>query len=272
MRKIGYAVFFVAAFLLFGFNSCSALNLIDGMEAFFDVLPGETVKGRVRIQNNTKNAENIKIYSEDYLFYSDGTNQFPPSGTSKKSNGKWLQFAPERIDLQPGEQGEVSYSLKIPENGTFEGSFWSMIMIEAMDADDPTLVGNKPSVEKTAVGIKTLLRYGFQVVTTFKGSGKKQLKFKEKKLARRENVNVLEVDLENTGSLYVRPKIWAEIFNSKGVAVGKIKGGERQILPECSVRFSFELNNIPPGNYKSILVVDTGDSELMGDRFNFEVK
>lgn len=267
MKKVSWFLFLVL--FLFCSHRCFSVNLLDGLEASYFVLPGSVIEGKLRLINGNQASEEIKIYQEDYLFNSDGTNSFPNPGSSPRSNAKWIKFYPERLILEPGQQGEVSYRIEVPSKGELAGSYWSLMLVEALAADDPTLTGPVDPKSKPSVGIKTQLRYGHQILTTIKDSGRHKLKFKNGAIRKNKNRLFFDVDIENIGDLYSKPVIEMEVFDNKGVALGRLSAGSRQVLPSCSVRFSFDVTDYPSGSYTGLVIANSRDHEVTGRKFSF---
>ena len=229
----------------------------------------ETYQGTILLKNNSDEPQEVKIYQTDYLFFSDGTNIYSEPGKEVRSNADWISFGPARLIIPPQETGAVNYTIRIPDNKPLIGTYWSMIMVEGIGKDSPE-ASTAPEEDKTKISIRQVMRYGIQIITHIGDSGIRNLKILDQKFIKEEENYLFQLDIENVGERWLRPQVWAELYNQKGSFIGKFSGGVLRIFPGTSVRYRIGLNDIPSGKYKALLVIDNGDEYIWGLQYNLE--
>ena len=143
-------------------------------------------------------------------------------------------------------------------------------MVEPVSAG--TLEPPEPEKDKAKVGVRTILRYAIQFVTHIGQTGVRGMKFVDRRLVVHDGRRTLELDAENTGERWLRPLVWAEIFDQAGAALGRFDGQRLRIYPGCSVRFLIDLSSLPPGNYSALVVADSGDENVFGARYELAIE
>ena len=231
---------------------------------------GETYRGIIFIQNPSEELQEVKIYQTDYLFFCDGSNIYGEPGKDPRSNAKWIAFSPRRVLIPPGEQSGINYTVKVPDDETLAGSHWSMFMIEAIPTDSPESETGEPKEGEAKVSIRTILRYGIQMVTDIGETGTHRLKFLMTKLLKEQEKRTLQVDIENNGERWLRPLLWTELYDEKGNYIGRFEGGRLRTYPGTSVRFRIDLSEVPKGKYKALIVADCGGDDLFGATYDLE--
>lgn len=121
------------------------------------------------------------------------------------------------------------------------------------------------------IGIRTVIRYGIQMVTHIGASGRRNIRFLERRLIKREGKRILQLDIENTGERRLSAVAWVEVFDEEGKSMGRFEGERRGIVPGGSVRQSFDLTLLPPGNYTALVIVDNLDGYVFGARYELEI-
>ena len=81
---------------------------------------------------------------------------------------------------------------------------------------------------------------------------------------------ILQVDVENTGELWIRPEVYVELFDDKGVSKGKFPGVRYRLYPGTSIRQMIDLSSVGSGTYKAIVVVDAGGEDVYGAEYTLK--
>lgn len=230
--------------------------------------PGQTYEGRITLKNEGTSPTEVKVYQTDYSFSCDRTTRYDDAGTTPRSNAGWITFRPARAIVPAGATIEVHYAVSVPPADTAHpllGSYWSMLMIEEIGKGSP-----ESSVREntTQMGLAQVLRYGIQIATHIAGTGKRAIEFRDIQLTtRQDSTKVLEFSILNTGTLWIRPSTYVEIFDSTGASRGRIPGKEFRLYPSTCSRQSIGMPQLPPGGYKALLVIDAGGDEAFGAEF-----
>jgi hypothetical protein len=232
--------------------------------------PGESYEGTIELQNPEGKPQEVKVYQTDYVFYSDGRSLYGDPGKTPRSNAGWVSITPKRATIPPKDSIAVHYSIKVPEDKTLAGTYWSIIMVEGIPEDSPeSSTGTK---DKVAMGVRQVFRYGIQVVTHIGDTGARSLKFLSTKLVKQDGKQLFQLEAENTGERWLRSAIWVELYDLSGKFIGKFEGEHLRLYPGTSVRYTIDLTTVPNNTYKALVVIDCGGSDIFGANFNLVLK
>lgn len=251
---IKYKISLVVSVFLIGIISASArVTVLGDLSHEMKAEPGDIYYGDILLSNTGDREEKIQIYQCDYFFYADGTTEYGEPGRIKRSNARWMTWQPEQLTLPPNEQSRVTYKITVPSADTLSGTYWSMLMVE------PLIPGKKRS------GVQPVFRYGIQIVTHIKNTGQVMIQFSNINNQFDSDTCRVSVDIENTGSLLIKPEVWIEIYNDEQL-MNKIPGRHMRIYPGTSVRYHLNAPGMVPGCYQSVIIADCGDENLFGVR------
>ena len=249
-------------------SSFAGVAVVGSLARNKTVRTGETFEGIILIKNTSDQASEVQVYQTDYLFFADGKNLYEEPGSSVRSNADWISFAPTRLNIPAKETASVHYKGEVPTNPDLQGAYWSMVMVEPLAAPAPVVNGGEQEI---VMGIKTILRFGIQIVTQIGDTGSRDIKILDKKLVREDGGIYLRLDIENTGERMLVPLVWTELFNQQGISIGRFECTRRRIYPACSVRFSLDISGVPEGNYTALVVIDNGDDHVLGAQYQLGI-
>lgn len=228
---------------------------------------GESYAGTIRIRNTSGRAQEVKLYQTDYAFFADGRTIYGEPGSGPRSNARWVTMSPARLTLAPGAEGTVSYRVAVPAAAAQRGSFWSMVMVEPIEAGSAESAQPAPA-RKAQLSVQTRTRFGVQVVTHVGDEGARTLEFGTPRATNAAGgARSLEVDLANTGDRAFRPVLRLELFTADGAPAGRVESGRGLVYPGTSLRQRFELAGIPAGTYDALVVADAGGDDVFGARY-----
>lgn len=263
-RKTGWMSLGVVAMCVLLSLCCQAQIAVQGkLTHEFVVEPGRSYAGEIVIINTTDSLTGVESTQSDYLFFADGSNVYGDPGSMPRSNAGWISFYASPI-IEPGETVSIPFTIKVPNDPSLVGTYWSMILItpQLPPAETP----------EEGVGIQQRMGYGIQIVTHIGDTGERKISISEVKLLREEEGPVLQLDVENTGERWVRPEVWAELYGDEaGTAAGRFESSQLRIYPGCSVRYRFVLSEISSGHYKALVVFDNGDEYVWGAQYDLEL-
>jgi hypothetical protein len=184
-----------------------------------------------------------------------------------------VTFSPSYLVLPAMSTLAVNYTVTVPRDTSGQklaGTYWSMLMVEGIPKGSAESSIPRKDL-KAQMGILQTIRYGIQIVSTIANTGSKQVQFLNTKLvATKEDTKALQVDIENTGDLGMRPEVTVELFDSAGVSRGKFSGIKYRIYPGTSVRQVIDLGNPPAGTYKALVVLDAGGDDIFGAQYTLK--
>jgi hypothetical protein len=282
MRSKGWLVC-VMLYLAVPLAGDARIAVIGALTHERSVEPGQTYRGTVVVQNLADEPEELRTYQTDFLFYSDGRSVYGEPGKEERSNAPWITVSPRETTIPAGGTLELFYTIKVPDDRTLIGTYWSMLMIQ--EANKPDEKNSDLDQKQISFGVRQVFRYGVQFITHFGESGKRDVKFLETtKLLyeaqtgtegepeKTEINRFLQVDIENTGERLVRPHVWAEIYNLDSVYIGKFQSGVLRIYPGTSVRHKINLSEVPKGIYRALVIADCGGDYVFGTNYTLKLK
>jgi hypothetical protein len=249
------------------------VSIIGDLSQDRDARPGESYSGSILVKNDTEEPQEAKLYQTDYLFSFEGTSNYAEAGSTPRSNARWVSFSPSSLVIPPQGIVTVNYTVAVPESlagKPLAGSYWSMLMVEGISKESPES-SLQEKKNKPQMGVRQTLRYGIQIASHIAGTGSKSIRFIGAKLVRgNQGETLLQVDLEDNGTLWFRPDVYVELFDGKGISKGKFPGHTYRMYPGTSVRQMIELAGIAKGTYKALVVVDAGGENVFGAQYTLE--
>jgi len=250
-------------------NAATAISVLGELTREATLQPGSQHEGRIALSNGADQAQDVRVYQTDYLFYADGRNVYGDPGTAPRSNAKWITFSPRQLTVAPGETAAVYYKVNVPPDDALVGTYWSMLMIEPLGPSDPGPLKAEPG--KATVGLRTVMRYGIQITTHVGDAGTRDLRFSNLRLVTDEAKHTLQVDVEGMGQQWLNPVFWVEVHDQKGGLVGRFEGAKTRLYPTCSACCQVELGRLAPGNYNALIVADNEDDNVFGARCTLDI-
>jgi len=247
--------------------SVMAFSVPSGLTVQETLIPGQRVEGVITLQGG-EDFETVRLYQTDYLFYADGSNLYGEPGSTARSNAPWISIYPKEVTIPPGTSVQVHYQIVVPDT-ELAGTYWSMVMAEPYV---PPVEAPPEEESKVTLGIRTVLRYGIQIVTHIGDSGKRELKIVRRQLSQDGQDLVLSLDIENTGERWLIPALRAEIYDEAGTLVGKKEGDKYRIYPGTSVQGKVKLGSLPKGKYKVLVILDNGDQYVWGAQYAVNIQ
>ena len=230
------------------------------------VTGGTEYVGLIRLRNDGAAAQEVKLYQTDYAFFADGRTEYGAAGSHTRSNAKWITINPARVIVPPHGEAVAKYTVSVPQQ-QLAGSYWSMIMVEAIASGTAESTRSGPE-SRSEFGVQTNVRYGIQVATHTGGSGSYDARVENGRISMTEQGRrQVEFDVMNTGTHAYRPRLTAQLINGEGREVAAFRAERGLLYPGTSLRQRFELPAGLTGEYRVVVVTDTGGADLFGAQF-----
>jgi hypothetical protein len=235
--------------------------------------PADSYSGSILLNNISDDPQELKVYQTDYFFLSDGRAFYEEVGSVERTNGNWIEFFPKRFTIPARGSVQVNYTVDIPESASLTGTYWSMLMVEVIpEGSAESSSSSEEKKEEVAVGIQQVFRYGIQMVTHIKNTGAGTLEIFAAQLLRENDQKALQLDVTNVGDRWLRPTVWADLYDTEGNYAGKYEAGRLRIYPGTSVRFTIDLMEVPSGVYKALVVLDAGEGNVFGANYTLRLE
>jgi hypothetical protein len=249
-------------------HAFSGVSVVGDLTQEMTSASGRSYSGTIVLQNTGDEEMEVDLYQTDYRFSADGKNDYGEPGKAARSNASWIAFSPRHLSMPPRQKAEVSYTVRVPDDGTLAGSYWSLLMVEGL----PKPVAEGPKKEQPMLTLKTVLRYGIQMITNIGDTGTRLLKFSAARLLRDGRSRSLQIDVENAGERWLQPAFWVELYDGKGILSGRFEAEKQRLFPGTSVRFRFDLSAMPEGGYRCLAVADCGGDDLFGANYTLQME
>lgn len=261
-------VLFTLSLLLGPLPGLAQIGITNGLTQEKICKPGEAFQSFISIRNYGPEPQDVRISQTDYAFTFDGKNTYDPPGKAARSNAGWITIARKQMTLSGSSRADLTYTARVPADATLVGTYWSVIMVEAVPRAAAPRSG--AAKETPGLGISQIMRYAVQIVTHIGDSGSLRLKFLQTELLQDKDQKAFHADVENTGERWVRPYASLELYDQKGELAGRFEGERLRIFPGTSVRFNFDVSRIPAGRYQALFVLDNKDSHVFGVRYTLD--
>jgi hypothetical protein len=261
---------FLMGFLLLSFPLQADVLVKGGLTHEKEAAIGQSYDGSLELQNNGDKPAEVKVYQTDYFFYADGRVIYGEAGKLDRSNAHWITFGPKTFVIPPKETVAVRYTVKVPEDSSLAGTYWSMMMVEEVPASSPESTLARP--DRVGMGVRQVFRYGVQFMTHIGQTGTRSIKFLATKLQKEGVTQYLVLDVENSGQRMLRAEVYAELYDPRGTYMGKFAADALRLYPGTSGRFKIDLSKIPNDTYKTLVVVDCGGTNIFGANLNLIIK
>ncbi|MFZ5432871.1 MAG: hypothetical protein ACOZB3_03765 [Calditrichota bacterium] len=229
---------------------------------------GETYSNSFVIRNNDSTACEVSVYQTDYLFSCDGSNEFGEAGKLSRSNANWITFSPHRVIIPPFQTTTIHCNVRVPDDTAMSGTYWSILMVEKTAG---TSLDDVLQLKDDQTGIRQRVRYGVQCVTNIGTAATEQLNvLGVQAFVNPGNNKELQLDIANTGERWAVPATWTELYDEQGKRVGRYEAESKRIFPGTSVRYRFSLGEIARGKYKALVVLDNGNQNVVGAKYDLE--
>ncbi|WP_312078846.1 WxL protein host-binding domain-containing protein [Chryseobacterium sp.] len=258
---------FLVLSVLFSFIFTKAnIIIVNGLTHHHKTSKGQTVKGKITIENIGNTTENVKIFLQDYSYVADGSINYSKPGEKPQTNATWTKLNADLITLKAKEKKDVFYEVSVPAENIKSASYWSVVIVEPVE-------DIKPSDEKQGISITSIVRYAIQLVTDVDAENAKvDLKFESIKFEKENNAKLLKIALSNTGELFCKPSLIAEIYAKDGTKIGVFKSQTMSLLPNNSKTFYIDVSKLKAKNYNAVVIATDEDENAFAVNVDFEVK
>lgn len=243
------------------FSAHGAIVVLNGLTHTHSAAKGGGFQGKISLKNDGKMPVRVLIYSQDLLAECGKPSEYVSVNGALHSLRSWLILSVDEKTLGPGEEYEVTYTVKIPQYGVTDGSYWQALMVEGAD---PVRAENVQGIT-----VNSKVRYAVQVIVNVGGFESPALVFENLEI-RREGKPVLTVMMKNSGAYAAVVHLTLELRDEEGRKVKKVESARRRIYPTFCNSFVVDLEGIPPGKYAGLLVADNG-RDLFGSNLTLEL-
>jgi hypothetical protein len=208
----------------------------------------------VTIHNSASDVKQFRAYAVDYEANEQGQYTYFDPGEHPSGCGDRITVTPDGFSIPANESKTFTVRM---EPGDDARTCWSMVFVE--------------SPAPSGTGIRITTRIGMAIFG-LSGSGSKEGKFIDAMVVESDSARVVNFTFENLGAWPLRPDGTVEIRTVDGETVAKAEIIDFGVLPGHRRNMTIEvLEELPPGRYVAIPILDFGGDYLAGTQVEFRV-
>ena len=255
MKSFKITVFFLLSASFFSFGQ--QININPSIIHFHLGNPGAAEVQTLNLTNNSTEVQRFELSLGDWIRTETGGHQYFPPQTKPFSCAAWIQLNKNFVEVQPGTTEEILVNIQAPDNQEdLEKMKWAMIFIQGAVLKKT----EEPIDGKARAVISEVVRVGVHVYQTPPSINDQSLKALGLEF-NKEEANVYDFLVENTGGIMLNVKAHAELTNiatGEEIMAPKV---DMPIFPGGKRKIQLELpKDIKPGKYSLLAIADYGES------------
>jgi hypothetical protein len=160
--------------------------------------PGETITGRVRVENLAARPRTVRLTAADLVTADTGGASFP--ATAPKAIGRWLDLGRAQVRLAAHAGTTVSFQAQVPPQAKSGEHYAGIVAVDAADA----AAARKPSKARGGVSVRHLARLALPVRLTVPGLLATRLALTEMHFGVDASGASLRIGMRNAGNQIIR--------------------------------------------------------------------
>jgi hypothetical protein len=256
-----YLTTFFCACCAFTVTALHADVIVSGpLDHDYEVAKGAKIEGAITLINTEDKEADVKLYQVDIRDCAEKTICGLP-GSAPRSNALWLDLVdPDFITLKPKEKRKIRYQINVPSDQEIHGTYWSVIMVEPVEA----------FMEEKSKGItiRSIVRYGIQIITSIGDEKKWDINVVGKKVNAESMNRSFKLDVENKGSRAFKAPVFFQMFTKEGDNILKKKTLPRRIFPGSTIEYSFDIPKAFVSGEYQVLIFFENDDDFLGVEYD----
>ncbi|MCX6579709.1 MAG: hypothetical protein NT166_05940 [Candidatus Aminicenantes bacterium] len=224
---------------------------------------GQSFTDAIRVMNVGKLGITVKVYLSDFDFKANGNIDFPDAGTTKYSLADYLRLNPTSLDLEPGEEKFVRFTITMPQD--LEGEYQGILFFQTLPRGYKTPATGKQIMISTRIGAglyaaaKNTVKHSSEISGLFFNKTQKQSP---------DNSSFhYALVYHNNGNIHLRPTGKVKILDASGkeLASAPVNENNTSVLRDSVRIFQGDFKNnpaLPDGSYKIVAEIDYGKEIL----------
>ncbi|MGO4911752.1 WxL protein host-binding domain-containing protein [Leeuwenhoekiella sp. W20_SRS_FM14] len=253
-----------ALFLLVLFKSQAGVIVLNGLTHTFSGNSGEYIQGELVLMNTTDQEQQIVFKLNDAIYSCGNDRIFSDSITHEQSSKSWFEGNLMDKFIGPKEKFVYKYQIKIPEDKSINGTFWSVLMIEIA----------KPVKKEhltRQIDLSTKIRYAVGLITHVNQASNVELDFTDVHINKNElNENSLKINLLNKSKYVEGVQLNLEVYDEEGENILKSKTKRLMVFPGMCIDYNLDISTLKKGTYQCILTADSR-KEYIGTNISLNI-
>ena len=221
------------------------------------MIPGSVQTGTLALSNDSSARVRVRAEALDFYIDATGTPQFSREFPQEASLScrQWLSLNPMELEMEPGVQIMVRFSINVPSSAVVGGYHCGAGFTTMQVPTEPSNNGLRTAVRAISVFYPVLGNPPIVGVL-------KSIKLEPVADPRQGKYNVVVV-IKNSGLTYFRPRGELEVLDEEGKKVESAAFQPLPVLPNREQRFLFPMKaQLEKGSYTFRARVDIGTNEI----------
>lgn len=228
---------------------------------YFTLAPGTSSTQKIIVSNPNNMDLEVGVSTNDWNYDNVGNNITYDAGTLPTSAASWIQVMPgSYFTLQPGEKRELDVIFSVPQDADQAVPVHTaMLFLTQLNPGDGR--------SENGTSIKVSVRMGVKIYHSFTQNEKRDIEVVNftdilPQQGEPQNGGFLELEMNNTGKLWIDGKVKWEILNTATGEKKKLDDQDVYLLPGDN-RFLRQAlpSNLPKGKYTASAVINYGDKD-----------
>lgn len=256
-------VFVCLVFMLVGARQAYAVSLHNNNPLIeHELKAGEAIQGSVELFNNSKSAVDVTVYIEDWRYSDagDGSKTFAAAQTLDRSSAGWVSYFPRELSIPAGGRGVVDYTLRVPQDASLNGGYYSVLFFESTVAEVSSGVEEGASI-RYAARLGSLIHANVSEtvvkVATLSTPSIHRLGGARQKM-------YIKSQLSNEGNVLIKCKGSFHVMTQENLVAGRGELPARYVWSGDTVPVEAEwAGSLSSGSYSVILTYDCGEDLIL---------
>lgn len=228
---------------------------------------GKSFTDAIRVVNMGKAEIVVKAYLSDFDFLDNGNIRFPDAGAGKYSLADYVRLNPTSLQLEPGEEKFVRFTISIPENLT--GEYQGILFFQTMPKGIKSPAPGKQVLVSTRIGAAI---YAAVKPTVNKSSEISDIFFRQAQTQTPDNHSFhYALIYHNNGNIHLRPTGQLKILDAAGKEIASTPINEKNtsVLRDSCRIFEGDFKSkseFRDGSYKIVAQIDYGKEILEAEK------
>lgn len=261
MKKIVLTIALIASFAS---NALASVTIINGLTHVYKGNSGDMIEGEIVLINGSDVEQRVRFMINEALFSCNANRVFTEKDPHAQSSSDWIENgAGERL-LLPKERYVHRFKIRIPEDQSLKGSFWSVMMVYVEKPIKEEMLNN-------SIGLNTKIRYAVGLLTNVNSLDQPNLDFEQVQLDEKSGKKALGVKLRNDGSFIEGVKLSLEVYDANGKKVKVLETDRNMVFPGVCKDYIIDISDLPEGQYECLLLAETR-KEFVGTNISLTQK
>ncbi|MCX7861705.1 MAG: DUF916 domain-containing protein [Bacteroidales bacterium] len=237
-----------------------------------NIKPGTSVTKEIKVKNDTKKNYRFNVGFNDFEMNPQGKPVAPQPSQCKYCLSRYISVAPSYFELKPGEEIKVKLTISIPDSADMYKALWTIVTIDQVVERSP--LDLEPHPNRLAMGILPSIGFGVYIYQNPPNVKTNKVNIEKFQFVDKEGKKYFDLKVKNVGDGISFCSSYISLTNLQTGEQKKVNVKRFTILPQFIREFKIDLpNELLPGKYTAVGVVDFGDAEeMIAAQADFEIK